>query len=119
MMRRLVGTLSRMMLTVMLVTFMSPCLGGHLLATHEGMERAAAAQPSEHARGEAPSEGHDHHDLHSLIGHLLGHLPAFTTAPLTLPGAPGGSSLICEAVRALPHNTALPLFEPPRPSSFA
>jgi hypothetical protein len=84
---------SRLLLFVLLVTFLSPSLGWQLLASHEQIEH----ERIEHAH--APAALHDNHDhetdAHGHIGHLLTHMPVHistVTPPAPAPGATPGPS---------------------------
>ena len=104
---------TRILLFVMLATFLSPSLGWQMIASHEQLAHAGSALPvitygDDHA-------GHDDQsDAHGAIGHLLTHMPMDLLATATIRFSPGAE---CE-LRALPfsfHDTAAEApFRPPR-----
>ena len=104
----------------MLITFLSPAYAWQRIATHDDLEHALEIAMAAHVHDSdvAPAE-HEHHDAHGFTGHVLGHLPAFLSAPPTLPNAPHASSDFVEAAVAVAHVTLEPPFRPPRFSSFA
>jgi hypothetical protein len=71
---------SRILLFVMLATFLSPSLGWQMIASHEQLEHAGVSLAiSDHA-----NENDDHSDAHSSIGHVLTHMPIDLGATITI-----------------------------------
>lgn len=83
---------SRLLLAVMLLTFLSPSFGwqvvaGHDLLSHEAVAEAFEHSPHDHDDGhdghdQPPAHGHEHEDAHSMIGHVLSHMPATTVSTI-------------------------------------
>lgn len=82
----------RMTLLLMLLTFLSPSFGWQMVANHEQLVHGPqppdfSAHAHDHCHhGDKADEvaGHDHEDAHSMIGHLLGHMPASLLARFQL-----------------------------------
>lgn len=119
MVQRLFRSVSRVVLAAMLITFLSPTLGWQLVATHDELEHAFGHPMPVQAHDEGGAAEHEHHDAHGFIGHLLGHLPAFLSAPPTLPKADQASSIFIDVAPVVAHVVLEPPFRPPRFSSFA
>jgi hypothetical protein len=75
----------RILLVMMLVTFLSPSMGWGTVASHEQLTHATVEidwEELEHGHSHdnhhssLPDESHDYQDAHSSIGHLLAHMPA-------------------------------------------
>lgn len=122
---------ARLLLAVMLLTFLSPNFGWQVVAGHELLGHPAAevadhdphhdagtrddhvphghgGEHDEHER--AASHGHDHEDAHSMIGHVLSHMPATTLSsalPAALPHQP--------VLRGAEPSLAIPSFPPDQP----
>ena len=112
---------ARLALGVMLMTFLSPAFAWQRLATHDELGHAAEAATSAHVHDHehgTPAE-HEHHDPHGFVGHVLGHLPAFLSAPPIVPAAPAAPSEFIDVAVVLSHVTLDPPFRPPRLSSIA
>lgn len=70
-------TLARLVLALMLATFLSPSFGWHAHAHHDEIV------------GESLVDDHDHHgEAHSSIGHVLGHMSMQVVMPrIAIPAA--------------------------------
>lgn len=79
--------ISRLLLALMLLTFLSPGFGWQMVAAHESpLHDTAVAEAGHHDRGhhgEHPAEKslaaeHDHGygDAHTMVGHVLSQMPA-------------------------------------------
>lgn len=78
----------RITLMLMLLTFLSPTFGWQLTADHE--ELAHSSQTTfvkhnhhhpDHADIISLSSVHEHEDAHSMIGHMLAHMPMTMVSP--------------------------------------
>lgn len=88
----------RLLLEVMLLTFLSPSFGWQVIAGHDLLEHGPVAVEEEHhphARDgdhddhdQPIPHGHDHEDAHSMIGHVLSHMPAVTVSAALPPPLP-------------------------------
>lgn len=74
----------RLVLALMLLTFLSPSFGWQMVASHELLEHESVAAGLDHHGHHdhddldevpAPHE-YKHEDAHSMIGHVLSHMPA-------------------------------------------
>ena len=119
MIQRWFRSVSRVTLTAMLLTFLSPSMGWQLVATHEELEHASSHVTPAHVHEDAGDSEHEHHDAHGSIGHLLGHLPAFLPAPPILPKADLALSIFIDVAPVVARVALEPPFRPPRRSSFA
>lgn len=117
---------SRLLLVVMLLTFLSPSFGwqvvaGHDLLVHEAVAAEGEHHPHDHeGEHDAPKQpvphGHDHEDPHSMIGHVLSHMPATTlsaTLPPQLPHQPVQQGV--EPSLAIPSFLPELPYRPPQP----
>lgn len=118
--RRLI---SRIMLIMMLATFVSPTLGWGMVATHDQLSHHAA---DKHAHAHDWQDDHHHHDghddnaqhqdPHNSIGHLLTHMPVslFSVMPLIIqPAAQTQIVFVRQTVRTVALE---PPFRPPQAS---
>lgn len=118
---------SRLLLALMVLTFLSPSFGWQLVAGHELLEHASAAVAADHPHGHehaphdaAPADAssthpHEHEDAHSMIGHVLSHMPAtsFSAAvPLYAPHQPVMSGV--ELLLVLPTSPPDQPYRPPQ-----
>lgn len=105
---------SRLLLSLMLLTFLSPSFGWQMVAGHELLEHSKVGMEEGHhdhhhdelfADRPVPHD-HEHEDAHTMAGHVLSHMPA-TTFYASLP-------------RYTPHQPVMRGAEPPLdlPSSF-
>jgi hypothetical protein len=68
---------ARLVLLVMLATFLSPSFAWHMHAGHHEIEHSPYGQPHDHDQdhdGNTRADGEVANDAHASIGHLLGHL---------------------------------------------
>lgn len=117
--QRLFSAVARVLLTVALITFLSPSLGWQLVATHDELEHMSAHVASHDLHDDSGNREHEHHDAHGFIGHLFGHLPVFLSAPPILPKADPARSDFADVALVVVHIALEPPFRPPRRSSFA
>lgn len=83
--QRIFRRVSRLLLVVMLCTFLSPSFAVAMVSTHDQLEHisvqlAAEIEHDHHDEGDhdatAPAaHEHEHEEAHGFIGHLLGHMP--------------------------------------------
>lgn len=102
---------ARLTTLVLLATLLSPHFGWQMLASHDELEHVLAHS----TQGEDARHHHDHeNDAHSLLGHLLTHMPLIYTDAVTL--APIQRSPVEAGVlRVIVHTRAAdPPFIPPR-----
>lgn len=113
---------SRLMLAVMLVTFLSPLMGWGMIASHEQLSHSTNGVENtvfvnDHHRPVAPDVTHDHQDAHTSIGHLL------TDMPVGMFATPSVGILSVTQVKlpflnlAILHVDPEPLLRPPRTTS--
>jgi hypothetical protein len=91
---------SRLLLALMLLTFLSPGFGWQVVAGHDLLAHAAAEahghghddHDHDHDHHGAVLAGgtaaHDHEDAHSMIGHVLSHMPAAAVSAALTPQLP-------------------------------
>lgn len=88
----------RLLLALMLLTFLSPDFGWQVVAGHDALAHMAA-EGDDHGHGHdhddhheavlaGEASGHDHEDAHSMIGHVLSHMPATPSAAALPPSLP-------------------------------
>lgn len=122
---RISTVVSRMLVMVMALTFLSPVLGAQRVTDHELAHAATTAHAA--AADSTPAHAHDndadndgdgdHNEAHSLIGHLLLHMPFFSAGiiQITFPRLMSGEkipTLLPLPTLGIPE---LP-FKPPRAS---
>jgi hypothetical protein len=95
----------------MLITFLAPGFAWQGSATHDEIAHASTA-PAPHDQDHGPADHDD--EAHGVIGHLLGHLPAFVSSLPTLPVVAPAPSSFVEAVVQWPRVAPEPPLRPPR-----
>ena len=111
MFQRLSGSVSRIMLTAMLITFLSPGFGWHVNATHHEIEHGAVAA---HQHDHDSDAAHHEDDAHGVIGHLLGHLPAFLSSSPAIPRVAPVAAAFTDVTVQWPRVSTEPPLRPPR-----
>ena len=118
--------IARLMLSVMLATFVSPSLSWGMIATHEQLSHGITdigheAQHGDHHHG----HGHDYHqdddshqNPHSYIGHLFTHMPVGLFSISTLVIQPPTKSRITFLQHPLVTVDFAPPLRPPKPLLF-
>lgn len=113
---------SRLLLVVMLLTFLSPSFGWQVVAGHDVLSHppvpaeaghaahAHDADHDDHHQAPARCDGHDHEDAHSMIGHVLSHMPALTLMAALPPPVPHQPVL-----QGAEPSLAIPSFTPELP----
>lgn len=80
----------RITLVLMFMTFLSPTFGWQLVADHEELAHSSPTSffEQEHHHPEhadiidvSSVHGHEHEDAHSMIGHMLSHMPISMVSP--------------------------------------
>ena len=94
-------------------------MGWQLVATHDELEHASAHVVSSQVHDAAGDAQHEHDDAHGFIGHLLGHLPGFLSAPPILPKADLASAIFIDVAPEVVRVALEPPFRPPRLSFLA
>lgn len=107
------SSLLRVLLVVMLTTFLSPSFGWHMHAEHQEIVLAADSRDVRHDDGDDSHGTGGRSDAHASIGHLLGHLPMQMSAlelliPLTQNVAPS-----VEVPAPCLDSETSPLYRPP------
>ena len=122
MLRQVNKSAARLLLAVMLLTFLAPGFGWQAIATHDEIAHASSAfggaadhdhdHDHEHDAGET---GHDD-EAHGAAGHVLAHLPAFLSHVAGFsPVAPVGAHFADVRVE-WPRISPEPPLRPPRHS---
>lgn len=114
---RVLRLVSRVVLLVMLATFLSPSLGWQMIASHDQLAHAAA---SHGAGADHDHDGRgDHGDAHSSIGHVFTHMPMNVVA-ISFVVPPAGKNLAPLPPKfSVPDTPCEALFKPPRLTSFS
>ncbi len=76
--------MTRLLLVVMLATFLSPTLAWHLHAGHHEISADADAGNGHDHGGSSRAASDALGDAHASIGHLLGHMPMHLSRPEVL-----------------------------------
>lgn len=78
--------IARMTFLLMMATFLSPSLGWQMAVVHEHEGRHLVLAEPDHHHVHVSGSGHEHmaaqekhEDAHSMMGHLLGHMPLSLT----------------------------------------
>jgi hypothetical protein len=112
--RRATSPIAHLLLAVMLMTFLAPGFGWHAHATHEEIAHSSLDRMgSQHHEHDADTSGHDD-EAHGVIGHLLGHLPAFASDGARWEPTPPPSSEFREVIVQWPRISPEPPLRPPR-----
>jgi hypothetical protein len=115
--RRLQAIVSRILLMVALLTFLSPTLGWELTATHEQLEHTALALGvPDH---DAHSGDGEHDTAHGLMGHVLTHMPAHLVSMVSIAPPQAVFSRSSPPQHAHSNTVPEPPFIPPRSSAAA
>jgi hypothetical protein len=121
----------RLLLTLMLLTFLSPGFGWQMVASHDLLEHPGVTAGQDHPEHD-DHHGHDdhedppathghehsHEDAHSMIGHVLGHMPATTfhaALPVYVPQQPVWQR--AEPLLLLPSSPPDQPYRPPQTQS--
>ena len=107
----------RLVLFVMLASFLSPSFGLGLVASHAqlahmwvGVEHAG----HDHGHSGPQHDKQDHQDAHSSIGHLLTHMSVDLLDLPSLGFSPQVQAYLPDQDSLIHHNVTQPPFRPPR-----
>ena len=106
----------RLLLLVMLASFLSPSFGLGLVASHAQLAHMTVGVDADHEHGQ-PGPQHDtqeHKDAHSSIGHLLTHLSVGLFEMPRLGFSPQVQTYFPEQDSLVLHRVTQPPFRPPR-----
>jgi hypothetical protein len=109
--------IARLVLAVMLVTFLSPSFAWESLAAHDESGHAVAhSHAPEGAAAAQHGDGENAHEdgAHGLIGHLFAHMPAFHSSYVTVPSLVSSLPLQSYCSAATPTGALEPPLPPPR-----
>ncbi|MGH8727950.1 MAG: hypothetical protein ACREV9_07295 [Burkholderiales bacterium] len=113
--QRLHEVVARVMLFVILATFLSPTLGWEMIASHDDLahsDRSMNASVTDHDYDGSPKD-HEHENPHGFIGHLLTHMPlSFSSAP-QIAALPPNRADLPDPLYSVGHNFPEPPFRPP------
>lgn len=98
---------SRILLIVMLSTFLSPHLGWQMTAGHDELEQALLAHDHHH-------DDEENHAAHGFIGHLLTHMPMSVSATMCAPLVCGCAVQLPDRIFSFSPGIPEPPFRPPR-----
>lgn len=124
MMNRISTSTLRLLLVVLLSTFISPSFAWQMIDSHADSSVAVSG----HSHDEDMYHHHHHHDAdgdeeddnaHGQIGHLLSHLPAVMHEIASLPSSETSLSVFATCIVVLIFTTTDPPFKPPRNLLFA
>ena len=120
MLNRLFPVVPRLLLAVLLATFLSPGFGWQVVTSHSGAVTIAAVVAPDEAGHDHDADA-DHHEsaAHGDIGHLLSHLPGFVHHAAQLPAATAAGIAYPPPQYPYSHADAEPPFKPPRSFPFA
>lgn len=123
MMNRILTSTLRLLLAVLISTFMSPSFAWQMIDGHHETTIASAIGNDDHYHQENDLHHHHHHDhdgegdddtSHNQIGHLLSHLPVVMQQIKSLPVSPADSSPFPVCKRTFACAAKYPPFKPPR-----
>jgi hypothetical protein len=116
---RLFRLVSRLLLAVMLATFLAPSFAIGLVGTHEQLEHSiaalAGAEISAHDHIDVQQTAqHEHADPHSFSGHVLAHMPMAVSDALSILVRQPNTSVLSEPQIHIPLAIPDMPFRPPR-----
>lgn len=114
----------RLLVVVLLASFLSPAFAWQKLASHSALAHADAVVVADEAHHDHDHDGagygHDHDDAaHGHIGHLLSHLPVMTADIAPLLPAPAHTVFYPARRCSVTHADPEPPYKPPRNVLFA
>jgi hypothetical protein len=118
-----ITSLLRLLLVVLVCTFMSPSFAWEMMDSHSDETGLLVMGDTEHYKDVAPH--HHHHDgteadsAHSQIGHLLSHLPAVMHQIELMPASLSTSIGIPAKIYSLIQADTAPPYKPPRAFLFS
>jgi len=117
----------RLLLVVLISTFMSPSFAWQMIDSHNETTIASLVGNDDHHHHENDLYHHHHHDddgdgdddtAHSQIGHLLSHLPAMMHDIASLPVSQANSTAFPIFLQVFAYTATDPPFKPPRDFLF-
>ncbi len=117
----------RLLLVVLISTFMSPSFAWQMIDSHNETTIASLAGNDDHHHHEDDLYHHHHHDedgdgdddtAHSQIGHLLSHLPAVMHNIVLLATPQTNSTTFPVLLHVFTFTATDPPFKPPRDFLF-
>jgi len=105
---------ARLVLAVMLATFLAPGFGWQANATHDEIAHASPGHLDAHHHDHDSDTANHDDEAHSAVGHLLGHLPAFLSSIAALPAIAPPRSEFAEMFVQWPRISLEPPLRPPR-----
>ena len=112
----------RLLLVVLLATFLSPNFAWQTVASHSAVAHADVGIVAEHVGHHHEVDVH-HQDqddaAHGQIGHLISHLPAVMSGSTPLPSLAAARIAYPAREHSFAHADPEPPFKPPRDLLFA
>lgn len=116
----------RLLLVVLIGTFMSPSFAWQMIDSHNETTIASVVGNDDHHHHENDLYHHHHEDdgdgdvdtAHGQIGHLLSHMPAVLQEVKSLPLSPADSIAFSACLRTFAFAATDPPYKPPRPILF-
>lgn len=118
MFRQIHSLATRLLLVVMIGTFLSPSLGWGMAASHgqlEHVDLALSVTEAEHEHHDE-DEGHEHHEAHASVGHMLSHLPVDLSSATHLFFGTRSEADLPDLLFSIPHSVFEPPYRPPQAS---
>lgn len=110
-----------MTLLLMMATFLSPSLGWQMAVVHEHDGQHLVLADPDHHHVHAFSSDHDsmlaqekHEDAHSMMGHMLGHMPLSLTQESHVDASVADMVLNSHPADDMPESLPDILFRPPQ-----
>jgi len=120
---RILTSTLRLLLVVLISTFMSPSFAWQMIDSHHETTIASFIDNDDHHHHEHDLHHHYHHDndaegdddsAHNQIGHLLSHLPAVLHEVVVLPASSPESITYPSFHSTFAYTATDPPFKPPR-----
>ena len=113
-MSQLRRTIARVMLTVFLVTVLSPSFGWDMVSGEMDQDHAAADRGHSHDGHDHEHDHGSHHAGHDRAGHLLSHMPATIGLPDMAPPSPPNRQWVSAVLPILLPEFLNDLLRPPK-----
>lgn len=121
-MKNISTSVLRLLLVVLISTFMSPSFAWQMIDSHSEMPSASVAADADHHENDAyhhhDGDGDEDDGAHSQIGHLLSHLPAVMHNIAPLPVQQENTTTYSICLRTFSLAATDPPFKPPRAFFF-
>ena len=98
---------SRILLIVLLLTFLSPHLGWQMTAGHDEFEQLLTLHDQH-------QDDEENHSAHGFLGHLLTHMPMSVSATMCAPLVCGCTVQLPDCMFSFSSGIPEPPFRPPR-----